>query len=293
MPRRRSTSRAGSSPIVVVTAADNRFVLALAVMVRSLIENLAPGKRLAVYILDAGIRAANRRKLLASWDLQRARVVWLKTPRKRLQGLPDLPWYGLSIYNRLLAADLLPRRVRRMLYLDADVLILDDVSRLWRTSLQGKILGAVQDVGFMLLEEANLPMDGREVPPSSKYFNSGVLLLDLDRWRRENCTEETLLYLRNHRARVAFPDQDALNVVCAGQWRELPMRWNCSLHASLSRLPSLSLEEQVDHSEAVARPGILHFMGTPKPWEKGCTHRRVFLWHYYLDRTRWCGWRPE
>ena len=64
--------------MAVVTAADARYALPLAVMGRSLIDNLSPGRKIALYVLDGGIPARDRRKVMASWDLSRFSVQWLK-----------------------------------------------------------------------------------------------------------------------------------------------------------------------------------------------------------------------
>jgi lipopolysaccharide biosynthesis glycosyltransferase len=182
--------------------------------------------------------------------------------------------------------------VRKVIYLDADTLILDDISRLWRTGLRGKAVAAAQDSGFLQLENAFIPWAELGIQPSGKYFNSGVLLLDLDRWRRRRLAEDVLGYLRERGGDVAFPDQDAMNVIFVRQWRELHPRWNLQLD-SPHLLRVLPRGERLLHAEAIARPGILHFAGGPKPWQKKCGHRRLFLYYLYLDRTRWRGWRPD
>lgn len=293
MQKKRFTARAGTRPLVIVTAANDQFVLPLAVMVRSMMMSSKATQKLSLYVLDGGIKAHHRRELLASWDLSRLEVQWLKPPMKRLHGVPEIPWYGLSIYFRLLAPELLPRGLRQALYLDADTVVLDDIGRLWRKGLKGRPLGAVQDAGFMVTEDVAMPYDGGEVPLSMKYFNSGVLLMDLARWRQEKFADRVLDYLRTYGDDASYPDQDALNAVFAGNWRELPIRWNVNLHGCYDRFSTLSARDRDAFCEAITRPAILHFLGGPKPWEKGCCHHRAFLFNYYLDRTRWAGWRPE
>lgn len=280
-------------PVVVVTAADDRFALALAVMGRSLIDNLSPRRRLVIYILDGGIQARHRRQVMASWNLSRVEVRWLKPRRARLENLPIFDWYGPSIYFRLLAPELLPSAERKALYIDADTLILDDISRLWRTGLRGKPVAAAQDSGFQRIGSTDIPWAEVGIPPSGKYFNSGVLVLDLARWRQGRLTEDVLEYLRARGDDVSFPDQDALNAVFAGKWLELHPRWNLQLESASNCLRTLPRAERLLYAEAISRPGILHFVGAPKPWEKKCMHPRLFLYHIYLDRTRWCGWRPD
>jgi lipopolysaccharide biosynthesis glycosyltransferase len=277
----------------VVTAADGRYAIPLAVMGRSLIDNLSPRWKLELYVMDGGIPARQKRRILDSWDLARAAVRWLEPRDRALRGLPRIPHYGDAIYFRFLAPKLLPPRVRRVIYLDADLLVLDDLSRLWRTGLGGRAFGAVQDTGFLTVGQAYFPWRELGIPPAEKYLNSGVLLIDVRRWKKERVSEKALAYVEAPGHEIAFPDQDALNALFAGRWRPLDPRWNVMLDSAYPRLPNLPREEKVLLARAIARPAILHFAAGPKPWEKRCPHKRLFLFHVYLDRTRWRSWRPE
>jgi lipopolysaccharide biosynthesis glycosyltransferase len=290
-----SRSAAGKrhNRITVVTAADGGYAVALAVMVRSLIDNLSPRWKLDLHVMDGGIGARDRRRILASWDPSRVSVRWLRPRPRDLRGLPRLPWYGEAIYFRFLAPRLLPPRVRRAIYLDSDVLVLDDLSRLWRAGLGGRPFGAVQDTGFLTIGEAFFPWRKLGLSPDEKYLNSGVLLIDVPRWRKERVSEKALAYMAAPGHKIAFPDQDALNALFAGRWRALDPRWNVVLDSAYHLLPRLSGPDKVPLARAIARPGILHFAAGPKPWQKRCPHKRLFLFHVYLDRTRWRCWRPD
>jgi lipopolysaccharide biosynthesis glycosyltransferase len=287
------SGKPGPNRITVVTAADRRYAVALAVMGRSLIDNLSPRWKLDLHVLDGGLPVRDRRKVLGSWDPSRVAVRWIRPRARDLRGLPRLPWYGDAIYFRFLAPKLLPPRVRRAIYLDADVLVLDDLSRLWRTGLRGRAFGAVQDTGFITIDQAYFPWRQMGISPTEKYLNSGVLLMDLPRWRKERVSERALAYLEAPGHEVAFPDQDALNALFAGKWRPLDPRWNVVLDSAYHCLQKLPLDDRKPLARAVAKPGILHFAAGPKPWEKRCPHKRLFLYYVYLDRTRWRSWRPD
>src|SRR5688572_1857400 len=119
------------------------------------------------------------------------------------------------------------------------------------------------------------------------------ILMDLPRWRRERVSERALAYLEAPGHEVAFPDQDALNALFAGKWRPLDPRWNLVLDSAYHCLQKLPLDDRKPLARALAKPGILHFAAGPKPWEKRCPHKRLFLYYVYLDRTRWRSWRPD
>jgi lipopolysaccharide biosynthesis glycosyltransferase len=287
----RSSKAVRPNPVIVVTAADDRYALPLAVMGRSLIDKFSPDRRLVLYVLDGGIRARSRRKVLGSWDLTKVEVRWTRPSLGCLRGIPVFPRFGLASYFRLLIPEVLPRTTRRAVYVDADTLILDDLSSLWSAGLEDKALGAVQDPWVMSLSDSGIPQAEFRAPATEPYFNSGVLLMDLERWRRQRLARNVLEYLKRRKSNVRFPDQDALNAVFAGNWHVLHPRWNLSYQGrgSLHHVP---VTQRFHFAEAIACPGILHYLAGPKPWQKGSRSHRLFLYYYYLDRTRWAGWRP-
>ena len=254
--------------VVVVTAADANYALPLAVMGRSLIDHLQPGRRLILYILDGGMRARERRAVSSSWDLERTEVRWVKIASSRLRGVPSTKRFGPVTYFRLLIPEILPRSMRRAIYIDADTLVLDDIAKLWRYRLRGHPLGAVQDPLLWTFGSSGLPWDELEIPPHAEYFNSGVLLMDLALWRRESFAYKVFEFARDHTRDIMFPDQDALNGVFAGRWRRLHPRWNCALEQAERNAGSPDVPNGLDYADAVDRPGILHYIGGPKPWQQ-------------------------
>ncbi len=199
-------NRAGAErdPIVVL-AADDGFAMPLAVTVRSALDNLAPDRRLRIYILDGGIADATKDRLLRSWPEGRYQITWLKVDDAALAGSPISGHVNLVSYYRILIPRLLPRDVQRAIYLDADLIIRADLSRLWDHDLSGRLCLAAQDCAAPYLDapvalanyERCEPYLGspRPIPnyqelglsPCAAYFNAGVLLIDVDAWHRPIC----------------------------------------------------------------------------------------------------------
>lgn len=279
--------------VVVVCSATDRFVPGLTVTVRSLIDNMAEDRRLELTILDGGIRSSRKQRILDSWNLDRVRVEWIKPPTSRLRRLVIYDHFGVVAYFRILIPDLLPGSVHRAIYLDCDTLVLDDVGKLWDSDLRGRCLGAVQDLFLPRLEIGLRRHRSLGLPGRAKYFNSGVLVMDLDRWRSGNIGEKVLDHIERNREYIRFPDQDGLNAVLAGKWTEIDVRWNSPLHVLMFRSWKSSPYDRKTYFDLLSRPAVVHFTGGPKPWQPGCQHPRKFLFLHYLDRTRWAGWRPS
>jgi lipopolysaccharide biosynthesis glycosyltransferase len=176
-------------------------------------------------------------------------------------------------YARLLIPYIFQKTVSRILYLDADILVLGDLRPLWSTDLHGAILGAVPD---RWAERIKLREPGLEsVPLVREYFNAGVLLVDLNRWRDEQVSEKALKYLARH-PQSPFSDQDALNAVCDGYWARLNPRWNSQNHGTKNRLQEMSSEQ---------RPIIVHFSSSAKPWKPDSLSPSAAFYDSYRNRT--------
>ena len=162
------------------------------------------------------------------------------------------------MYYRLELAERLPD-VSRVIYLDCDVVVLDDIEKLWTVDLRGKPLGGIGD-------RAGLQEVRRCYADGGIMFNSGVMALDLELWRRENHTEKLAAFWKENHSWMHFADQGLLNAYFRNAYTLLPQRWN--IINSVYRNPvvlGMYTEEEV--REAIRNPGIVHFTGHHKPWK--------------------------
>jgi lipopolysaccharide biosynthesis glycosyltransferase len=217
---------------------------------------------------------------------------------------------NLVTYFRLLMPWVLPVDVTRAIYLDADLLIRRDLGRLWDQPLEGSACLAAPDTAAPYIDaRAGLTNFDRchrflaavePIPnhrelglcPTGKYFNAGVLVVDLETWRAERVAERSLACLREHAEHVRWWDQYALNVVLAGQWNELDVRWNQGVQAYTFPTWRESPLERDLFAALRSDPWIVHFTSQDKPWQYFCRH--PFRGDYFaeIDRTAWRGWRP-
>jgi lipopolysaccharide biosynthesis glycosyltransferase len=269
---------------IVVCASDDGYALPLAVAIHSAARHLDPGRRLRVFLLDAGLSPPVERRLRRAWrdaplDLE---IVRPDLAAIRALAVPAYPSAG--VYLRLLTPELLPEDVERAIYLDSDVVVCADLARLWESDLGGRPLGAIQDasIPFFDAERALPDLEAvREIlwsvrgvanweelglDPCSPYLNSGVLLMDLAAWRREASARRLLDCLREQRAHAGMPDQYVLNVVFAGRWQALDLRWNAPPALFAHRAPGGSPFDAATLSRARAEPWIVHYVGALKPW---------------------------
>lgn len=285
----------------IAFAADNFVSKGLAAAVRSVDDSLArAGRTGAVYVVDCGLNRRSRRKITHSADPARTSVTWL-TVRDDAQDLVrslsagSTRPYPPAAYARLLLPALLPDSVEKVVYLDADTIVRGDIASLWDQDMSGTPLFAVQDLP---LENGNAARIARTVDqgrypydPSSVYFQSGVLVMDIQAFRREHLAESAFAFLREYPT-MQFPDQDALNALLAHRTKMMDSRWNqmVAIYRYADAAASPFGEEQF--RQLREDPYVVHYSGRPKPWEPGCEHPWLGEWFAIIDRTPWAGWRP-
>jgi len=244
------------STIHVASAISKHYLLPFAVLLDSLTQTLRSGHGLVCHLLHRDLDAADLRLLGGLVDLDPIRVGDV-----RMRDAPyDARFPPVAAFP-LLLADVLPHEIQRVLFLDADMLVMDDVGPLWGLTLDGHAIAAAQDGAIPLCSSPRGVKGWREsgIPRETPYFNGGMLLIDLPVWRAHEVTRRVHDYLRRNRGNVDFLHQEALNAVLWRQRLIVDPRWN--LLASRAGRPS-----DRAGSEAWLRPGIVHFSGRVKPW---------------------------
>ncbi len=279
------------SKVSIALAADNKQAMGLAVSARSAAENCE--SPLDIYILDAGISESNRQKIGDSLTDTAATVIWFDKLAEKVSNLPN-PSFQISRagYSRLFLPDLLPD-LDRILYLDCDTMARRDIGDLFNIDMEGALAMGVPDV-----QSPTVPFgvprwfeSGRSA--GDLNYNSGVLPMDLKRWREEGATNRMLAFLTDGR-HVRTQDQEAINTIIGPQINNMDPRWNQQAEIFWKGGHyDLFLPYSAETMETLkSDPWIVHFCNASKPWHFGYQHPYVSEWFGYLDRTAYAGWRP-
>ena len=127
--------------------------------------------------------------------------------------------------------------------------------------------GAVEDAGFHnRLEKMGIESE------TDLYFNSGLMVMDLEKWREEKITEQVLGFIENNPEKLRFHDQDALNAILHDRWLELDPRWNAQTYMMLQEVEHPTIQGQLKWDEARESPAVIHFCGHAKPWNVDSNH---------------------
>lgn len=273
----------------VAFAADERYLPHCATALRSLaVAN--PGVVIEVHFLHAPEFDRRSLRLLESMSDGELVITPHAIDPSAVAGLPAWGRIPTTMWYRILLPDLLPD-IERVLYLDADVLVLDSLAGLWSRDLEGCYVAAVTNVPeqHMLGHAATLGLPGPE-----RYFNSGVLLLNLALMRRDGCAAALRDCALGNLDRLLWPDQDALNLVLGERRSALHPRWN--LMNSIRIFPwSADLLGRAAVGEAIQRPAIVHFEGPAenKPWHVLCNHPHRAVYREHRRQTPWPDFQRE
>lgn len=214
--------------ICVAMASDQRYAPGLFCAACTLLLHLDPNASVALHVLDDGILEAtwNRFSTLVGRLHPSVHLVRLPIAGLLPDGLPPHRTGSVATYARLLLPSLLG--VDRVIYLDVDLLVARDISALWTTDLQGCFAAAAPDAGIRVLRN-DWPWPVPEgVDLSTPYFNAGVMVMDLEAWRREQIPGKTLDMIRSAPDRCRYWDQTALNRTLLGKIRYVDQAWNCA-----------------------------------------------------------------
>lgn len=262
----------------VVYCFDQKYEQHFGASVTSLLLHAnGPGADLCIHIVAGAVSTELRARIGRLADIFQARFeLHLLQPAQaaRVEGLPLMKtataYLTAASYYRVLLPEILSPSIDKVLYLDADTIVQDDVGALLQVDLGTAILGAALDLGSASM-----------APPRGlpRYVNAGVLVMDLQRWRQGRYVERCLEFARQHPEKIEYGEQCSINHVCTDLIHVLDPRWNRFV------IP----RTQPDHATGA---GILHFITGDKPWHAWYENNLGALYWRYLDVSPWAGATP-
>jgi lipopolysaccharide biosynthesis glycosyltransferase len=247
-------------------------MIGLGVTLNSLIFNCSNPQKLKFYFLCAGLSNEDKNNiklLLEKKGLNDATIIDFN-PEEHFGHLKSL--HGdYTAYGRLLLQDLIQED--SVLYLDADLVVELDVLDIEHFSFEGKALAAVNGGEIKYTLENGFFCTQLGLSPNLSSFNSGILYINLKMWREKDIKNQCLVFGKKHSNELKAADQTILNALFAGNFACLPVEFNCAWYAK-------------DQRPNVVKAAILHFVGSPKPWDVfgRFIHNGHSVWESYLDK---------
>ena len=250
-------------PIFFTT--DDNYIPYLDVAVSSLIANASREYSYRIIVLNTGLDEENRAKVKARE--REGFVIDFVDISESVEGirsrLKNVYHFSIVTYYRLFIASLFPQ-YDKIIYLDCDLRVRGDISRLYGIDLGENIMGAVPDRYVSSTEEFRLYAEKAVGVDPDTYFNAGVLVISLEQFRKNDIERKFTELLTNYEFDLLDPDQAYLNYLCFGKTRILPTSWNTC-------------------PEGVCCEGeknIVHYNLYKKPWQYDGIPGGEYFWEY-------------
>lgn len=262
--------------INIVTAIDHNFVQHMIVMLTSIKKNANRNYDFRIYVIvDSSFEEENYRLIRECSELMDLNIELIQFNSSLIEGFSLHGHFSLAAYYRVYIAELLDDNVGKVIYIDSDIICNVDISELWKIELESKVIGAVRDLASPQMCEL-LGID-----PGYTYFNSGVLLINLDLWRQLQLTEMVTQYIKNSEF-LRFVDQDALNASLFDQVKIIEDQWNAQTN--------MFIENVFDKQFNI--PHIIHYTTASKPWHVSNIHPLKSEYYKYLAHTPFKDFDP-
>ena len=270
---------------------DDNYVWLMGISMISLFENNKGIDEINIYLMGDGISSSSKEKLSVIVEQYGRTINVIDVPKLIIPDTLYSQRWPMSAYTRLFSGEMLPKKLGKVLYLDCDTLITNDISELWNLDISEFTIYGIKDCIGKAYKE-NIGLNGKDV-----YINAGVLLLNLDKLRAVNITRCIDGFLKKYKNVINYSDQDVLNGVFSGQIGTLNPRYNCMtlLYAheyeeiKILRHPT-NYYEKKEIESAKLDPAIVHFttfLLSIRPWYKDSHHPYAKQFEKYKAESPW------
>lgn len=269
----------------ILVTLDKNYLRPLCVMLASLFIN-HPGESFDIYLITDDLTDEMLSGISRMCQRFDSRLHRIEADASSFSSAPTLRYYSRAMYYRLLAADLLPDTLSRIIYLDPDILIVNSLRPLYDMDMSDCLYAACIHKGLIPL---STPVNKIRLSTyeAEGYFNSGMLLMNLPEIRSRVHAHDIFAYTEKNQHLLVLPDQDILNGLYGDQI--LPVEeslWNYD--ARKYNEYRLSSSGEMDMDWVMQHTAILHFCGKRKPWHKQYIGRFSALYKHYMALTERC-----
>lgn len=283
--------------IPVVFAVDKNYVPYLSVAIQSIIDNSDKFSNYDIVVLYTDLFEFQKRMLLSQAEGKKnVSVRFVNMDRwideYKLRSLMQINHITVSAYFRLLTPEIF-ENYKKIIYLDCDVVVNDDIAKLYNLDINNKSLAACLDtvisnnLDTCLVKQGLVPylQNVLGLKDEKRYFNSGVLIINIEKLRETHIINY-LFQLAKINNRF-FHDQNILNAAFEDDYYELPPCWNLQYHVKF-KWPDYKMKLSDSlmflYDNISAKPSIIHYTSSEKPWNE-LMHTYTSDWWKYARKT--------
>lgn len=253
---------------------DNSYAPYVSVAIKSIIENASKEYNYKIIVLHQELNEENIKKISAlAKEGFEIKFVYMKEGLEsitdRVENRLRCDYFTLTIYFRLFIPDMFPE-YDKGIYIDSDVVVPGDISKLYNIELGNNLIGACADKSVVDVPELAKYMEEAVGVSRYEYINSGVLLMNLKEMREKQFSNEFLTLLNKYHFDCIAPDQDYLNAMCNGKILYLDESWDA--------MPT-------DGRETLKNPNLIHYNLFQKPWCYDNIQYEDYFWKYAKETS--------
>lgn len=188
------------------------------------------------------------------------------------------------MYLKLFMPKFMGEDVHRLLFLDVDMIINADIDYLYNIELKDNVIAGAEDWKYSIGHKKRLGLD-----KDAMYINSGVMVIDIDKWRKYEKEKPMSTYLNIHK-KLIQNDQDAFALYFKDKIEYISQQWNVTTYY-FERKPRIFDKYLSALEEFRKNPFIIHYCEPIKPWFRECRHPYRSLYNKYLKRTPWHNYK--
>lgn len=254
-----------NTKINVCLACDNNYSKYTGVVIASILSNANPTDNLEFFILDGGISDEQKEKIYSLKSINDCNINFIKIDDSLFEDYKKIKTHAyitIATYYRLKLPSLLPN-VDKIIYLDCDTIVTSSLIDLFNTDITDYAIAGILDIDKKMLKK------------SPKYFNAGVILMNLEFWRKQNLEKFIFNWGKENINNIKLGDQEILNEVLKNEVKIVSDEWN------------VQSSNFVNRSSYTNSPKIIHFVAKNKPWGGKSYSYHKNLYFKYLQLTPW------
>lgn len=254
---------------------DENYVKYMGVAITSIILNNI-NRRLCFHVIYSGMHKDDQEKIQCFENLYKNVQVCMY-PFKEMEQVKHYKvgyHFTKAIFYRLFIPYIIPSNIKKVLYLDCDILCLGNIAQLFQIDMKGFVVMAICRFSSTDMKRLNIQ--------TTKMLYSGQLLIDTKLWRQQEVTNKVLQILNERHADFLWVDQDALNCYFEGEFMEMPEQFGKAVDCAAASPAEITKEDR-----------IIHYLGSIKPWKAICFSDRKEIWWEYARKSFWHDLKPE
>lgn len=252
-----------TSKVSVAFSTDKNYVQPTVVAMASVLVNTKSD--IDFYVLSSDLSEDDKNSFLQIKTVRNCNIVFKEINQDDYKKyFPAIDaHYTLPVYYRFLIPQLFPE-LDKVLYLDGDVIVKDDIAKLFAIDLENYPLAMCEDFNKYTMN-ARLSMR-----KDSIYYNAGVILFNCKKWRVEDLASKLFALALKNRDAVTFPIQDVLNPYMEGRILTIDKKWNSQVYQTEENKIIYNFNSQKDATS------IIHYIGKIKPWSSNAVRNNFF-----------------